>query len=156
MTHSAISKLVELKKQHYRSEYPNMPEHTLPTPKYSDKTANGLTKCVIDFITLSGGMAERISNTGRYVDGRVEYTDVLGHTREFGSVKWIKGSGTLGTADISAVVNGKTIKIEIKIGKDRQSEHQKKYQESVERAGGEYWIVCNFEEFYNRFLNINN
>ena len=151
MTHSAISKLVELKKQHYRTEYPNMPEHTLPTPKYSDKTANGLTKCVIDFITLSGGMAERISNTGRYVDGRVKYTDVLGHTREFGSGKWIKGSGTLGTADISAVVKGKTIKIEIKIGKDRQSEHQKKYQEMIERAGGEYWIVCNFEEFYNRF-----
>jgi len=151
MTPSAISKLLELKKQHYRTEYPNMPEHTLPTPKYSDKTANGLTKCVIDFITLSGGMAERISNTGRYVDGRVKYIDVLGHTREFGSGKWIKGSGTLGTADISAVVKGKTIKIEIKIGKDRQSEHQKKYQEMIERAGGEYWIVKNFEEFYNRF-----
>ena len=154
MKNLTISKLIELKRKQLRSEYPNIPDHAVPTPKYTDKTANKLTKCVVDFINLSGGQAERISNTGRYVDERVKYKDTLGHTKVIGSGKWIKGSGTLGTADISAVINGRSVKIEVKIGKDRQSEHQKKYQQSIERAGGLYWIVKTFDDFYEQYIGI--
>lgn len=44
--------------------------------------------------------------------------------------------------------NGKAVKIEIKIGRDRQSEAQKRYQEQIERAGGLYVIATSFEQFY--------
>lgn len=125
------------------------PDYVVRT-KYNDSTANGLTKCVIDYINLSGGQAERISNTGRYIDESRIVTDVLGNRKKIGSGKYIKGTGTNGTADISATFKGKSIKIEIKM-KDKQSEAQKEYQQSIERAGGIYFICHNFEEFLDKF-----
>lgn len=125
------------------------PDYVVRT-KYNDSTANGLTKCVIDYINLSGGQAERISNTGRYIDESKIVTDVLGNRKKIGSGKYIKGTGTNGTADISATFKGKSIKIEIKM-KDKQSEAQKEYQQSIERAGGVYFICHNFEEFLDKF-----
>lgn len=125
------------------------PDYVVRT-KYNDSTANGLTKCVIDYINLSGGQAERISNTGRYIDESIIVTDVLGNRKKIGTGKYIKGTGTNGTADISATFKGKSIKIEIKM-KDKQSEAQKEYQQSIERAGGIYFICHNFEEFLDKF-----
>jgi hypothetical protein len=133
-------------------KYPNMPLDYIPLFKYTDKTANGLTRCIIDYLTLHGYQAERISTTGRMVDNTKTFTNVLGITKQIGSKKWIKGSGTKGSADISATIKGKSVKIEVKIGKDRQSEHQKKYQESIEKSGGLYLIATSFEQFIN---NIN-
>lgn len=40
------------------------------------------------------------------------------------------------------------MKIEIKHGKDRQSEAQKRYQADIEMAGGIYYIAKTFDEFY--------
>jgi len=131
-----------------------MPPEYVPRTKFSDKTANELTKAVITFIKLKGGQAERISNTGRYVDYSKIFTDVIGRTRKIGSGKYIKGSGTNGTADISATINGRSVKIEIKIGADRQSEAQKKYQDDVERAGGIYLIAKTWEGFINEYNKI--
>lgn len=125
------------------------PDYVVRT-KYNDSTANGLTKCVIDYINLSGGQAERISNTGRYIDESRIVTDVLGNRKKIGSGKYIKGTGTNGTADISATFKGKSIKIEIKM-KDKQSEAQKEYQQNIERAGGIYFICHNFDEFLDKF-----
>jgi F0F1-type ATP synthase alpha subunit len=127
-----------------------MPANYVVRTKYNDSTANGLTKCVIDYINLSGGQAERISNTGRYIDESRIVTDVLGNRKKIGSGKYIKGTGTNGTADISATFKGKSIKIEIKM-KDKQSEVQKEYQQSIERAGGIYFICHNFDEFLDKF-----
>ena len=130
------------------------PDYVVRT-KYNDSTANGLTKCVIDYINLIGGQAERISNTGRYIDESRIVTDVLGNRKKIGSGKYIKGTGTNGTADISATFKGKSIKIEIKM-KDKQSEAQKEYQQAIERAGGIYFICHNFDEFldiFNTFAN---
>jgi hypothetical protein len=64
-----------------------------------------------------------------------------------GKGKWTKSTSTSGSADISATIKGRSVKIEIKYGKDIQSDAQKKYQESIERAGGIYLIVRNFDEF---------
>ena len=128
-------------------KYHNMPIDYIPLYKYTDKTANGLTRCIIDYLEFNGCQAERISTTGRMVDNTKTFTNVLGITKQIGSKKWIKGSGTKGSADISATINGKSVKIEVKIGKDRQSEHQKKYQESIEKSGGIYLIAKSFEDF---------
>jgi len=136
-----------------QAKHPNMHPDCIPRPVYSDKTANGLTKMVIDWITLNGGQAERISNMGRYIDSSKVVTNVLGQRMKIGSGKFIPGAGTNGTADISAIVKGRSVKIEVKM-KDKQSEAQKKYQESVERAGGIYYIVRSFDEFIEKYYSL--
>ena len=119
----------------------------VPKTAYTDKTANGLTKCIVHWLNLNGWQAERISTTGRYIDNSKVVTDILGNKKKIGTGKYIKGSGTNGSADISATIKGRSIKIEVKIGKDKQSDAQKKYQEMIEKAGGVYFIATDFDDF---------
>lgn len=144
--------LKQLKLNKIKQDYPHVPDHAIPTPKYSDNSANELTKAIIDFLNLSGHLAERHSNEGRVIDNRKTYTDVIGQTKTIGSVKRIKSNQVNGTSDLKAIINGKMIAIEIKFGNDRQSEAQKKYQERVESAGGQYWIAKTFDQFYEMYL----
>ena len=137
-----------------RCKQTSMRPDYVPKEAFSDKTANKLTKAIITFIKLHGGQAERISNMGRYIDDSKVVSDVLGRTYKIGTGKYIKGSGTNGTADISATINGKSVKIEVKIGADRQSEAQKKYQADIERAGGVYFISKTWEDFLNNYKTI--
>lgn len=146
----AVKALEEMYIEDHRSRYPSMPEYARTCKRYEDRTANGLTKCVIDFIRLNGYQAERINCTGRYVDNTQVVENVLGDKRRIGSAKWLPTSGQRGTADISAVIRGRAVKIEVKI-KDRQSDDQKRYQADVEKAGGVYLLVRSFEEFKQWF-----
>lgn len=130
--------------------HPGMDPRFIAPRRYTDKTANGLTICILDFLRLQGHQAERINSTGRYVDNTKIVSDVLGFKKRIGSGQWIKGSGQKGTADISSTILGLSVKIEVKM-RDRQSPDQIAYQEQVERAGGMYWIVRSFEEFMNKY-----
>lgn len=159
MTKENKKRLNELYFENQKKKYPSFPPAYIPEPKYTEKGANALTKCVIDWINFSGAQAERISTTGRPIDNTEISTDVIGRQRTIGSVTWIPGTGTKGSADISASIKPKTeegnlnsawavsVKIEIKYGKDKQSDHQKKYEDQVTQAGGIYLIVRNFDEF---------
>jgi len=113
----------------------------------TDGSANGLTKLVIKWIELHGGQAERINTMGRMVDKRKIVTDVLGRKGMIGSMSYIPTTGTKGSADVSAVVQGRSYKIEIKVGKDRQSDAQKAYEQSITSAGGVYLIVRTMDQF---------
>lgn len=146
----AVKLLEKLANAAARAKYPNMP-HLAPR-LYRDDSANSLTKCIIDWLRLNGQQAERINSTGRYVDNSRVVSDITGSRKRIGSGKWIPGSGQKGTADISATIKGRSVKIEVKI-KDKQSQDQKNYQLSVERAGGEYWLVRSFEEFLMKYKN---
>lgn len=132
-----------------RKRYPNTPPHYLAPRKYRDDTANGLTQCVIEFIRLNGGQAERISNTGRRIDTQITFCDVIGAQRTIGGTHWINGTGTNGTADVSSTILGRSVKVEVKIGADRQSEAQRLYQSHIEQAGGIYVIASSFEQFFD-------
>lgn len=142
----AVRELEELADIANAKAHPQFAKYA-PKAKYRDDTANGLTRCILDYIRLHGGQAERINTTGVPIDRRREVTDVLGHSRTIGSIEWRQGGGTVGSADISAVINGKAAKIEVKIGKDRQSEAQRQYQQAVEQAGGLYYIAKDFTSF---------
>ncbi len=146
--------LKQLKQTEQRKLYPNVPEYAMKPVKYEDKTANGLTRCVVDFLNLSGNMAERTGNEGRVIDNRNTYTDTVGFTKTIGTVKRIPSSGTKGTSDIKATIGGRMVAIEVKIGNDRQSETQKQYQERIEKAGGIYWIVKSFEDFHQKYTSL--
>jgi len=143
--------LIELALAELKSKYPSFPDHCIPAPKYSDKTANGLTKCIIDYLKLSGWQAERISSMGRQIDKRVISTDCIGRQRTIGSIQYIPGTSTNGTADISATIKGRSVKIEVKIGADKQSEAQRKYESDVNKAGGIYFIAKDFDGFIDKY-----
>lgn len=146
MNRQNLKRLKTLHREYTRSKHPDMPEHVIPDKTWNDNGANALTRCVIDFLNYSGWQAERISNTGRFIRDKKK--------RQGGY--FIRGTGTNGTADISATIKGRAVKIEIKYGKDKQSEVQKTYQEMIERAGGVYVIIRTFDyfvEWYDKFLN---
>ena len=151
-TSKAVQALIELKKKNWKKENPNRPDYLMPSFKYDECTANGLTSCIIDFLNVTDGChAERISNEGRTIDTRKTVTNVVGQVRQIGSIKRIKSSMQLGTADISATILGRSVKIEVKIGKDRQSDDQKKYQKQIENARGYYVIARDFQSFFDWF-----
>ena len=131
--------LKELSLKSKMAKYPNIPGSYIPPTKYEDKTANGLTKAIVDFIDYSGGWATRISVEGRYIEK-------LG-TRIPSSVK-------IGTADIHACYKGIHLSIEVKIGSDRQSEAQKEIERDIKAAGGQYFIAKDFDSFHEWFSKL--
>ena len=137
-----------------RKKHPDLPEFAMVKPKYSDRTANGLTKCIIDYLRLIGCQAERVSNTGRVIDKRTSFKDAIGRTRTIGKVEYVYGTGTNGTSDIHSVIAGRSVKIEVKIGRDKQSDAQIAYQRSIEEAGGIYIIATSFEQFKNELSEL--
>lgn len=92
--------------------------------KHRDDTANGCTRCIIDYLHHKGWQAERINTTGIPIDSRRQVKDILGRTRTIGSVK-----------------------IEVKMGRDRMSEAQRRYQRDIEAAGSIYYVARDFTEF---------
>ena len=149
------SKLKALELESMKLKYPNTNESYLGLTNWKDDSANSLTKCVIAYITYMGGQAERISSQGQYREGaKIQVgTGELAHTKQLPG-KWTPGQSTKGTADISATIRGRSVKIEIK-QKDKQSDVQKQYQAAIERAGGVYIIVRNFDDFviwYESFI----
>ena len=144
--------LKQLKIESLKAKYPNFPPSAIPVPTYSDKTANGLTKMVIDWLQLNGHQAERINTMGvaRVNKGPKDES----FNRNFNSVTWTPSGSTKGSADISSVINGFSVKLEVKIGKDRQSEAQRKYEADIKKAGGYYFIITDFNQFYELYLKL--
>ena len=156
MNKNTKQRITDAKINYYRTKYASYPMHLIPKATYIDSTANGLTKCIKDFLNFSGHQAERISSMGRVINSKKKVTDVMGRTIEVGSSKYIRPTTTAGTADISAIIQGKAVKIEVKIGKDRQSDAQKQYEKDVTDAGGYYVIAKDFDGFiqwYDKFVS---
>ena len=148
------TRLEKIELEYLKEKYLFVPEYALARTKWSDKNTNELTKSVLRFIKYSGYQAERINTMGVFRPAP-KIIDVVGRSRTLGSGKWTKGTGTRGSSDISATIKGRSVKIEVKFGKDKQSDHQKSYQESIEKAGGVYIIAKNMTDFvdwYDKFF----
>jgi len=143
---SALSRLKELYLVEHYKKFPNFPDYAKTTPPYSERTASGLTRMINDWLNLSGHQSERVNVMGRPIDRRRIVTDCIGRKRQIGSLQWIPSGSQRGSADIHATINGKSVKIEVKTT-DKQSVHQRKYQQQIENAGGIYLIVRSFVEF---------
>ena len=101
--------------------------------KPKPETANAITANVIRVINMTPkAVAYRINNMGVW-DAKINAYR-LAHTQK-------------GIADVDAIYKGQAIKIEIKSGRDKQSDHQKAYQQEIERAGGIYIIIRSTDEF---------
>lgn len=103
----------------------------------ASSSANQLTKIVVWWINHRGGFAERVNTTG------IPRKDARGVMR------WTRSGSTPGSADIHAVYNGQTYKIEIKVGRDKMSEAQHKYKQNVIAAGGVYLECRRFDDVLN-------
>jgi hypothetical protein len=119
---------------------------------------NALTGAIVDYIRMQYGHAERVNNIARQVKSKS------------GAMVHIPSANFRGTADIHAtkrksffdplsviphgIIFGQFVAIEVKTGKDKQSEAQAYYQSCVERAGGVYMIVHTFDDFLKQWENI--
>ena len=151
-----LQHLKQLVFESQKEKYPNMPEHALVINTF-DTTRNKETKQLkrIElFLLLSGDQAERIDNKGTRIDNRKVMYNPLGANQTVGSVEYRKSKMTNGTADLSATIGGRSVKIELKRiyknGRDRQSDDQKRYQADIIKAGGIYVITHSYDDFYTR------
>lgn len=99
-------------------------------PKY--KTANGLTNLICSYLKWVNCIGNRINTMGRQVNG-----------------KWIPSTTKKGTADITAILpGGRTIYIEVKVGKDRPRPEQLAMQKQIRELGGVYEFISTPEQFF--------
>lgn len=136
-----LRQLSRITDEQRKARRPTVPDHAWGSRTiFRENTANELTRSIIAFIEIIGGQAERINSMGRQISNK-------------GRTKWVYGTGTNGTADISATWKGISIKIEVKATKgEKQSKYQKEYQRSIEQAGGIYIQARSFDGFLYEFF----
>lgn len=126
----------------------NVPVHAIPRTVYSDKKANDLATAIKAFCDMKGMLCQRTGNEGRYRPGET-VTDVIGRVRVMKGT-WLPGQNN-GMADITVIIKGKVHYVEIKIGRDTQSDVQKTFESQVKKAGATYDIVKSWEDFYKLY-----
>lgn len=132
------------------AQYVNIPVHARPRRSFSDKTANGLTKAILAFMELKGIKAWRQGSEGRFIQGREYTSQTTGRTQREKGMYIPRAGGGTGIGDICAVIRGRFITIEVKIGRDRQSPEQIKFQKEVEASGGVYLIAKSWVGFIEK------
>lgn len=108
-------------------KYSSMPNEEIisvcKNTKYTEGSANELTKTIIAMVEALGG-----------------YNKSLGI--------YTKSTTKKGVSDITGVLNGYSINIEVKYGKDTQSDAQKNVQAGIQQAGGKYFIAKDIVSTY--------
>ena len=134
--------------RHHEVNYPSaFKDFGSPAVIYPDvRTANGLTRMIINFINWSGFRATRIQSQGQHVIEKYKGR-VVSHGFRPGTTR-------KGTADVSATINGMSVMIEIKVGSDRPRPEQLREQALERAAGGVYEFVSNPDEFFEVYDKI--
>lgn len=115
--------------------------------------ANALTDAIIKYVRSLGGSAARINVMGIY-------DQKMGKYRTSGSTKGVEDVDCTKPIYVRTLTSDEPIKIglkvavEVKIGADKQSEHQIKRQAAVESAGGVYIIAKTFDQFKEQWDKI--
>ena len=140
-------------------KYKAIPEHARPNRaglfkvKQSDRFyySKLLEKMIVFVLRNTEGTAKvKVNvNRGLYVDTSKIVQDVLGNTHYMEDGYFIPDSKKIkGEADISAVIKGRAVDIEIKVKGDRQSDDQKSYEAELLKAGGYYYIVKRLDDLF--------
>lgn len=147
--------LKQLSEQIAAKRYANIPKHAWKQVKFSDSGANELTKAVLGYFELKDIKAWRQASEGRFIRGK-QYKDWAGRSKEEKGRYIPRSKAAKGSGDITAIIPplGRRLDIEVKYGKDRQSDDQKKFQAELESMGGIYIIVRTWEDFYHQITKI--
>ncbi|MEK6879806.1 MAG: VRR-NUC domain-containing protein [Nanoarchaeota archaeon] len=88
------------------------------------------------------------------------YKKILAWRTNSGVFKTDKGgfyrAGVSGCGDITAVVNGQHIEIEVKVGKNKLSPNQLSWGEKIIGAGGKFIVVRSLEDLELELKNLEN
>lgn len=115
---------------------------------WNDKSTNGLTKALLDYLTLKGFYATRINVQGQPRITKIpKYSLLSGQIEHTEKVNYTKSTTKKGTPDINSIVMGIPLLIEVKCGKDRMRDEQREQQRDITRAGGVYYIAKDMESF---------
>jgi len=99
-----------------------------------------LTNQIIDFIYRHNGYAWRAASVGVFDTKRAIF----------------RTAPKKGVSDILVCFKGQLIAIEVKIGKDRLSNEQIGFMENIIHAGGQAFVVSDFDSFLNQWNKIIN
>lgn len=128
---------------HKYDKNPDFPAYARTRTTFRDDTANGLARLIEMHGLWYNYFVGRVNTTGIY-------DPKTGKFRNTGARK--------GMADLSAVVDGKPVQIEIKAGNDKPRTDQLATAAAYEKAGGLYVFVHNFDEWlqvYEQIRHIN-
>lgn len=144
-------KLADIKKR-APGFYENSGGDKMKLKPWSDKSTNGLTKAILDYLTLKGFYANRINTQGQARVKRIPKFNLLsGRVEHSQKVTYTKSMTAKGTPDIDAIVFGYPVKIEVKCGKDQMRDEQREQQRDIIRAGGVYYIAKDMDSFLRWF-----
>lgn len=138
--------------QWFKIKYPNAYKdgYYLEPKMPKIDSANGLTTFICNFLSWMEHRATRINVMGRLVDG----VEKQPSGAKIGVKKWLPSSTRKGTADISATIKGRSVMLEIKVGKDKPRPDQLAEQIRERKAGGIYEFISTPEEFFELYDKI--
>ena len=112
-------------------KHPSIDGKYIARRKMRDDTSGGLTACIVAYAKLNGSFASRLNNTGIFRNGR--YT---------------RSTARRGLPDVLITgPDGRSIFVEVKVGRDRMSCYQEKIQQEQQQSGGLYVVAHNFTDF---------
>lgn len=121
-------------------------DYMKPRGKKKSKS-NELTDSIIDYVHLNRGAARRVNTQGQY-DPTMQKWRTSGMKRGFediDAIMPIKINHAM-AENLSTTV-GVKVAIEVKIGKDKLSDYQKKRRDEVTKAGGLYMVAKDIDTF---------
>jgi len=137
--YSKPDSLRQLERLHLERKNAKRPGFAHIKTTFRDDSANALTRSITAWLQLHGHFAARVNTTGTYNQKLKKY---------------IHSGSRRGMADITAVINGRHVSIEIKHGKDRILPEQLKVKSEIEQAGGIYIIASTFDNFLQQIKNL--
>lgn len=123
---------------------------------------NGLRRAIINYMVWSGHHLEATNTMGRPIQKFAPKFNLLSGKVENipTGIEWQKGSGIVGSSDAKGHLKHPNHKfaiplyVEIKYGKDKQSDEQIKYEDAINSTGGIYLIAKNIDQFFNDYDNL--
>lgn len=116
----------------------------------SERKANGLTKLIINFLKWRGHYSNRINTQGQaHVHKIPRFNLHSGKIETSDQIRYTKSTTKKGTPDISAIIAGRAVTIEVKVGKDKMSKDQLEQKATIEAAGGIHFVARDMTTFYN-------
>lgn len=133
---TALQRLTKLDLESRQAAHPDVPAFAIVKRKFSDATANGLTRAIVRCFELHYPFATRVASTGSY---RADLK------------QFIASQQRAGIPDVFAVIEGHAVFVEVKIGRDRLSNVQKETIAALISSGATVYCAHTFEGFWSFF-----